>query len=204
MSGGQSVRRRAPFFALAPALAMIGAVAAGCPETIDQLCPTGTHQEGTFSTSITARNDGSDCRVVRTADAGSADASLFIRSQTFNAALCSSTQADGGPLLWFALPAKLRVGPLGDGGSFAFGTDNTWLNIPDCNAPLLFTERIEGTLLPTDADASVVLGPTGLPSLKGFTGVVYDSADGGPAYDGGVKLCNTPCTTTYDMTATKL
>jgi hypothetical protein len=200
MSVEHPARRSAPL----AALVLLGAAAAGCPETIDQLCPTGTHQEGTFSTTITVRNDGKDCRVVRTADAGSADASLFISTETFNAALCSSTQADGGPVLWFALAAKLRTSPLGDGGTFVFSADTPTFDVPACNSPLTISERIEGTLIPSDADASVVLGPSGLPSLKGFTGVVYDSVDAGPAYDGGAYLCNTPCTTTYDMTATKL
>jgi hypothetical protein len=192
-------RSRAPL----AALVLLGAVAAGCPETIGQLCPTGTKQEGTFTTTITARNDGHDCRVVRTADAGSADASLFISSQTFDAALCSSTQDDGGQVLWFALPARLRASPLGDGGTFAFSTPDTTFDIPACNSPLVVAERIEGALIPTDADASVVIGPNGLPSLKGFTGVVYDRADAGASYDGGAYFCNTPCTTTYDMTGTK-
>ena len=199
MSVELQLRRRAPL----AAMVVLGAVAAGCPETIAQLCPAGTRQEGTFSTTITARNDGKDCRVVRTADAGSADASLFISTETFNAALCSSTQADGGPVLWFALAAKLRTSPLGDGGTFVFSADNPTLDVPACNSPLTISERIEGTLIPSDADASVVLGPGGLPSLKGFTGVVYDGIDAGPAHDGG-SYCNTPCTTTYDMTATKL
>ena len=198
--GRNEVRSRAP----ALALALLGAVAAGCPETLSQLCPAGTKQEGTFSTTITVRNDGNDCRVVRTADAGFADASLFIASQIFDAALCSSMQVDGGPVLWFALPAKVRASPLGDGGTFSFSADNPTFDVPACNSPLTITERIEGTLLPTDADASVVLGPAGLPSLKGFTGVVYDSIAAGPAFDGGAYLCNTPCTTTYDLTATKL
>ncbi len=200
MSVENQLRHRAPLLALA----LLAAAAAGCPETISQLCPTGTKQEGTFSTTITARNDGNDCRVVRTADAGSADASLFISGRTFDAALCSSTQADGGPVLWFALAVKLRASPLGDGGTFSFNSDIPTFDVAACNSPLTITERIEGTLIPSDADASVVLGPTGLPSLKGFTGVVYDAVDAGPAYDGGAHFCNTPCTTTYDMTATRL
>jgi hypothetical protein len=195
------LRSRVPLVALL----LFGAVAAGCPETLAQLCPTNTKQEGTFSTTITARSDGNDCRQVRIADAGGLDASIFVSSETFNAAICSSTDVDGGPVVWFALSSKLRTSALGDGGAFVFGTDNTWYTNTACNCPIVITERIEGKLIPTDADASVVLGSDGLPALQGFSGVVRDIVDAGDAdQDAGNCWCNTPCTTTFDMTATKL
>ena len=189
---------------------LLGVALAGCPDTsaTAQLCPGNTRAEGTFTTTITARTDaGNDCRVVSSPDGGHPDASIFVAAQTFDSALCSSTGVDGGPVLWFALATRIRLSPLGDGGTFVFGTDNTRFEGTACNCPIFITERIEGTLLAADPDAGLSLSDGGLPPLKGFVGVVRDLVDaGGPLEDaGGLPCyCNTPCVTTYDLTATKL
>ena len=202
MRGKQSPPRAAAPLAV---LVALGAAAAGCPDTLSALCPADTRQEGIYTVVMKPDSGANDCRINSDGDGGNPDASLFNTNPLpFTAALCSSRFEDGGPAVWLAIAApKQRSSPLGPGGTFLWHTETLFVGT-SCSCPIFVQEQIAGRLLPAQDDGGTDLGPSGLPPLRGFTATVTDLVDaGGPGPDGGPCLCNLPCTTTFDLTATK-
>lgn len=183
-----------------PLLAALLAAAglAGCPETFfSQTCPTGSKNEGTFTTTFSDTFGAKECRVTADADGGPADASLRNTPSTFSATLCSQAGADGGPpVLYMATGTGLpRQSPIGDGGTFAFTSANT-VTGTICICAIEVKETISGTLLPASgSDAGVTYdADAGLESLRGFTAALVDEVDGGSSCH-----CNVPCTIEYRL-----
>jgi hypothetical protein len=179
---------------------------AGCPDSNTLLCPDNTVSVGSFTATLTQHDAPSACRITGPADSGALDAAIFTSSQTFNASLCSSKGSDGGPLLTFALAAATRSGPLADGGVWSYSSSNNAYSGTSCGCDIAITEQISFVLLAAQADAAVAFVDGGLPDLQGFAGTVSDAVTGDPdaGADGGPPCyCNTPCTTTFDLTATK-
>lgn len=206
MTSGRSSTRDPRRAAPLAVLIALGAAVAACPDTLAALCPADTRQEGIYTVVLTPDSGANECKITGDGDGGSLDASLFATNPapTFSAALCSSRFDDGGARVWLAIAApQQRWSPLGPGGTFTWSTATTFVET-HCSCPIYVQEQIVGRLLPAQDDGGTDLGDAGLPPLKGFTAQVSDMVDaGGPAPDGGPCLCNLPCTTNFDLTATK-
>ncbi len=197
-----------PLRALAPllVLAAIALTAAGCPDSLSQLCPANSQQAGVFNTTLTF-NAADPAQCYYAPDGGIPDASLAATGadagpETFTAVICSGFDVnDGGPLVYLALPSMVWNSPLGDGGTFNFNTTSL-VGGTACGCNILVDETIAGQLQPTALDASVQLSADGgLPSLSGFTATVVDQIDGGD--DAGVACsCNVPCDLQYTFSGT--
>ena len=197
----------APLRAAAPlaVLLLLSAGTAGCPDSLGALCPIDTKQEGIFTVVLTPDSGPNDCRVTSDGDGGNPDASLFATNPapTFTAALCTSRLDDGGPAIWLAVSApKQRRSPLGEGGTFYWHTETLFTGLR-CSCPIFVEEQIEGRILPAQDDAGLSQGDAGLPPLKGFVATVRDLVDAGSSADGGPCYCNLPCTSIFDLKATR-
>jgi hypothetical protein len=194
-----------PLRALAPALclAAVAFTAAGCPDTLSQLCPAGSQQAGVFNTTLTF-NAADPQQCYYGVDGGVPDASLAATGadagpETFSSVICSGFDPnDGGPLVYLALPQIVRASTLGPGGTFSFSTSSLVTGTA-CGCNILVEETIAGQLTPTVADTPVQVNiDGGLPSISGFTGTVVDLVDGGD--DAGVSCsCNLPCDLQYTL-----
>jgi hypothetical protein len=182
-------------------LLLFAAAAAGCTDSIPQLCPDGTKQDAYFALTLGLQAGHADqCVVTQLADGGAADGSLASSAKAFSAAICSSQDQDGGALVWLALASIARQSPLLADGGFLFGTD-VELTGTSCGCTVTMSERITGVLLPAQEDGGVAYENGALTPLRGLTGTVVDSVDGGGP-DAGCR-CNVPCTLTYDLAGAK-
>jgi len=198
---------------LAPALvlALLAFTVTGCPDDTGQLCPAGTQQAGVFNTSLTFNsNDPQQCYY--SLDGGVPDASLAATGpdagpDTFTSAICSGFDVDGGPLIYFAVPALVRYGTPGDAGAFFFETQSLVTGTA-CGCDIYVTEQINGTLTPLAAGGSVQIDADGgLPPLGGFTGTVVDQIDNvdagnDPTPSTATCSCNLPCDLQYTLAGT--
>jgi hypothetical protein len=177
----------------------------GCPETFSQTCPSGAHNEGTFTASFTqvTPNPG-ECRVfVTDADGGTTDGGLLSGTpQPFQATLCSQLLGDGGQLLYMAVGTSgiPRVSPVGPGATFAFSSAAT-VTGTKCVCAIDVAETISGALVPSSgADGGAVYDADAgaFEPLRGFNSLVVDAVDGGAGC-----RCNVPCNVQYTLNATK-
>jgi len=197
--------KRSPLRTFAPlaALVALALVSAACPDSLAQLCPTGSVQAGVFNTTLVyapPAGDDSQCLITRDVnDGGALDASLASGAQTFTSVICSGIDPDAGPTVYLALPTIVRASTLGDGGTFSFSS-NSLVSGTACGCNIFVSETISGQLIPTTPDASVVINADGgLPSLASFIGTVVDEVDAGD--DAGVQCdCNLPCDLQYALT----
>jgi hypothetical protein len=185
--------------------ALLCALCAGCADNTTQLCPSNSTSVGAYTLSLAFQPGSPDeCRITRSADGGSLDASLATTPAPRDSALCISSDG-GAPTLILAVRAStgplVLESPLGDGGTFVF--TNTpppvQASFTACACTLLVTETIQGQLLPASGDGGVTYTPdAGLSPVRGYSGTFVDTVDGGPEC-----RCTMPCAERYSMTGTR-
>lgn len=185
-------------------LAALALGVSGCPETFSMACPTGSHNEGTFTATFAlVTPHPEECRITKDADGGPIDGgTLSGNPPPFQATLCSQVLADGGALLYMAVgtSALPRVSPVGPGATFAFFSAAT-VTGTSCVCPIDVVENIAGTLLPASgADGGAAYDPDAgaFEPLKGFSSSVIDAIDGGEGC-----RCNVPCNLQYTLNAAR-
>jgi hypothetical protein len=189
--------------ALCSALLALGALAAGCPETLTQSCPSGTATVGGFTLDFVSPDAGDLCLVTRLADGGGTDAGTQIVSGpgTTPATLCSSA-ADGGTIFLAIQGEKLRQSPLDGDGGFSFSAQAPNISGTLCNCPIDINESFSGTLQPKSGGVVQFDGDGGLPPVGGIAASLVElvsATDGGN--DGGLDCrCNLPCALRYSVT----
>ena len=184
----------------AAALAVVGLGAAGCPETLQQQCPTGSTTVGGFTLKFSPVDAGDACLVVLAPDGGTLDAGLAALPADTAATLCA-TGADGGSVVLLVANQQSRTSALDDGGNFTFATSAANIAGTQCNCPIDIAETLSGTLVGKDGGAATFDADGGLAPVGNIDAGLVDSvtATNTGGVDAGICRCNTPCFLRYGI-----
>lgn len=192
---------RAPLRAHALVLGMAAIALAGCPEQAGQSCPPSTAAVGRYSLVLSLQHGPGECLVTVAPDGGAMDASLAQDNIPARpATLCEGTAADGGVLLYLAVPANgARPGPLLEDGGFSFAGHSAPTRGTACVCDVAIDETITGRFTGLPDSGFALLPDGGLPFIGGLSGVVVDhlTTPAGPC------ACNLPCDVTYGLAGTR-
>jgi hypothetical protein len=189
---------------LSPLGAFLVLLLAGCPEEIGLSCPPGSTSVGQFVLNFAGQHPAGECVAISVdgGDAGIGPLALADGGEQ-SANVCFGLGDGGGPQISLVIPSKgVRLSPLGDGGSFDFGNNNT-APTPGtgCICPVAISEDFAGNLVGLTPDAGFALqSDGGLPVVAGLNATVKDTLTA--AADAGC-ICNLPCTVTYAITGTR-
>jgi len=190
-----------PLRKVAPLLAALAFSSLACPDTIGQLCPTGTSTAGQFTVTLTLQHPPDTCAITQDADGGALDGSLGAESQKFGATLCSGLAGDGGALVYLAvLNHGTRQSPLGADAGFMFSSSSTSVLGTACNCALDINESINGNLYGPDGGVSPD-ADGGLANVVAIGGTLVDRV--APSSDAGGCWCNVPCALSYSLSGQK-
>jgi hypothetical protein len=187
---------------LAPLLALF--FLAACPESVGQQCPEKSISLGQFSLAFHAEHPPGEC--FASIDGGTVALALDDAGSS-GATFCAGTAADGGPLLYLAVPGKgtgndaRRSDLLPDGG-FHFAGHTDPVSGTSCGCAIAVDESFDGYLLSApDSGPFAVLPDGGLPRITGVAATLTDhlTTPGGICGTAGDAGCNVPCPVTYTV-----
>jgi hypothetical protein len=175
---------------------------AACPETVGQQCPARTVSAGQFSLAFAGQHDAGEC-TASPPDAAAPFTLALDDGGVRGATICVGTAADGGPLLYLAVPTKgARPSDLLLDGGFHFTGSTAPTSGTVCGCPIAIDETFSGFLLGTPAGGPFTLQPDGgLPLITGLTGTLTDQLSS-PA-DAGTCFCNVPCPVSYSISGSR-
>ena len=189
---------------LLPALGVLALLAGGCPETLQQSCPTSTFTVGNYQLNFTAVDAGDFCAVTGLPDGGKTDASVASGRGQTPATLCSSA-IDGGSVFLVIAGQNLRQSSLDPSGNFSFSTGNVHVTGTQCYCPIDEAETLSGLLLaPGDSGTVQFTADGGLTPVGSITGALVDQVTVSAGDDGGSCTCKLPCALRYSVTGTPL
>lgn len=183
---------------------IVVALCAACPDQVGQQCPATSVAVGNFNLSLKLSHPATECLVNQLPDGGPADASLAADTiGVRTATLCEGPGADGGLLLYLAVPSHgAPASPLLDGGGFLFHPPPT-APIPGtaCNCDVTLEEMTAGVLVGSfDGGDFALQRDGGLPLITGLSGTITDHVT---APSGGTCFCKLPCDFQYTLVGTR-
>jgi hypothetical protein len=187
---------------LLPTAAAI-AWAVACQDNLAQLCPPNSTPSGNFNLTLDAQVSPNQCKVVRTADGGPADADVAANPGVQLATICEGPDDAGNPTVYLAVPDRgVRGSPLGPDASFSFSSTAPKVSQTACACEVDIHETINGNLVPAGDGGIQVQPDGGLSGIAGITGTLVDQVSSSSSADAGC-LCNVPCDLQYHLTGTK-
>jgi hypothetical protein len=187
---------------LAPLLALL--FLAACPESVGQQCPPKSISLGQFSLAFHAEHPADEC--FARIDGGTVALALDDPGSS-GATLCAGTAADGGPLLYLAVPGKgARPSDLLPDGGFHFAGHTDPTTGTSCGCAIAIDESFDGYLLGAPDSGPVTLLPDGgLPRITGIAGTLTDqlTTPGGICGTAGDAGCNVPCPVIYTISGSR-
>ncbi len=199
---------------LCAALLALGALAAGCPDTLQQSCPPGTASVGGLQINFTAQDDAGDfCHVNSLSDGGPTDGAVTLPPASTQGSFCASP-ADAG-LLYLAISGQVtRQGAVDPNGGFTFLTQATQVGGNQCTCEVDIYETFSGTLTAKGGGPATFSADGGFAQVGSMAATLVDSiaySDAGqPADDAGHPPadagchCNLPCALRYTLTGNPL
>ena len=185
----------------AAALAVIGLCAAGCPETLQAQCPTGSTTVGGFTLKFSPVSSADACLVVLAPDGGALDGAVSATPPDTAATLCASGD-DGGTIVLLVANQQSRKSTVDDGGNFTFTSAALNISGTQCNCPVDINETLAGQLVGKDGGFATFDADGGLSPVGNIDAGLVDAVtvtDAGAGVDAGICRCNTPCALRYGI-----
>jgi hypothetical protein len=181
-------------------------LATGCPSSNSAACPSTSTQAGDFTLNLVLQPSANQCRVVSTADGGTADGDVATAPAPQNATMCVGRDPDSGvEQLYMAVENRtVRQSDFKPDGSFTFNNSTSkGITGTVCGCALDIDETITGVILPATDGAVFQIAPDGgqlTPPIHSIEGTLVDSLDASAGATG--CLCTLPCTLVYRMIGT--
>jgi hypothetical protein len=199
------VTRLSPF-ALRLSPLLLGLLLTGCPETLQNQCPSGSNSVGGFTLVFTQIDAGDFCQVVVLPDGGPTSAPASAVPGPTQATLCASA-SDGGLIQLNIANQQVRTSALDDAGNFQFNTAALGIAGTQCGCAIDIRETFGGTLQSKSGGPAVFDADGGLSSVGSITASLEDDvtvSDAGTDDSGTICRCNTPCALRYTIVGSPL